>query len=782
MVDRIPQTDAGQKLAASLSEKRWARVVTEAEARARIFDEVAAKVAGGKSWPVALAEVAPALPWPTFVRWKRRHGQATGESWERLLDRRPRLPSQKPVDPQVVAVVVGLRKQDPHIRAEEAADAVTRVFGAMSTPSIATLKRIWAAAGVNLPAGRSPRTRAVSGAAAVNAPAPPPGATPADSAPSQDVILLHGGAGLAFLAAAEAEFGAAAALASATRDDGLGVAETAGPFAGALDDSPGRDAHGHFTAAYAQRWREGVEAGEADSRWDSDASKASARDLQKLRVLRISEPTLAQHLLAIGASPLLSDRRGLDGLEGPAGAWLAALGGTAYMPKTLDKTLSELGYLKSGGAMWQAHADTWTHMSRRWEAPAARWKQTTIFIDGTADPYWTRHFALSGKISRVGRTMPCVSRITLNSGAGLPLLVETHAGTAPLRARILPMLEKLNRAIGPEAQANRLVIIDSEAGVAAMLLAMKETKTITAITVLKGQVLAGTKISAEGPWQAYRQHDQLRGCTAVVKGKDVPEEGLTIRAVQQQRLGRDGAPTGPTTTYAVVGVSADDLTTQEVADEYLKRWPRQEHIFRKLRNGGGLNHAHGYGGGYVTNVSLVVKQEKAQKSKVYADKRLAKAESVRASLPTAEVEPEDQPSKALKSQADQVVKARKKTTVQKQQLVEKLADTPSEIYERDMGRDSIATCCKLTVMALLETVLKEYFGGLAMELRTFIEQILPLPVTIRSDLRTCVYEIQANPRQPKLMQEVQRAVAEVNRRGLKRDGQVLRFELLGVGS
>ena len=60
-----------------------------------------------------------------------------------------------------------------------------------------------------------------------------------------------------------------------------------------------------------------------------------------------------------------------------------------------------------------------------------------------------------------------------------------------------------------------------------------------------------------------------------------------------------------------------------------------------------------------------------------------------------------------------------------------LKTVPEQFYARDTGRDSIMTCLKLTVMALLEFVLKEYLGGAAMEWRTYIEQLVPMPVTVR---------------------------------------------------
>jgi hypothetical protein len=56
----------------------------------------------------------------------------------------------------------------------------------------------------------------------------------------------------------------------------------------------------------------------------------------------------------------------------------------------------------------------------------------------------------------------------------------------------------------------------------------------------------------------------------------------------------------------------------------------------------------------------------------------------------------------------------------KQRELARLESTPREIYVRDTTRDDIVMCAKLTALMLIEFVLKEYFGGLRMEPRSFI--------------------------------------------------------------
>ncbi len=493
-----------------------------------------------------------------------------------------------------------------------------------------------------------------------------------------------------------------------------------------------------------------------------------------LLVLSLRPETLALKMLAMGVYPLLSERRGFNGLEGTSGGWLGLLGGTAYMPATLDKTLTELALLDGDDAIWQKHASAWHGISQRWSVSEPSWPRTVVYVDGTADPYWARAFAKSGKVSRVGRVMPCLSRVAVNSGAGLPVLVETHTGAVSLKKRLLPMLAKLDAAIGPNASVGRLTIVDSEAGTAGTIWAMHEQTQMTFITVVKGQVLVGAHVFHEEPWQPYRERDEVSDVVVELRGKGAPEDGFKIGGVQMRRADSRH----PHTTLFVTNLHQDDVSAGQVADYYLARWPRQEQIFRKARNGGGLNRSHGFGGGYVANVTLVSKLEEIGRSVQHAQTKHERAQVTRAEMAKALVSAPAEVGRRAMVLADKEVFATEAQLSIRQEQRARLQTLPTQIYERDTGRDSLMTCMKLPVMALLEFVLKEYFGGASMEWRTFIEQLVTLPVTMRSNKERCVYLLHDNPRHPELMASLAVAVAEINRRQLRRGKRLLVFEIL----
>lgn len=760
MNDRQPLTSRGQALRSQLSATRWNQVVEQAEARAAVFDAVMAhRHSTGQSLRASVAAVAPDLPWPTFVRWKRRSRAVDGETWERLLDERT--PPHANIDAQVARTACTVRRVDRGINCEATRAHLIAEFGAAGSVSDTWLRRVWKAAGLThiRPAHRSKTSRRTSPAA------------------DEEVEHLAGGAGLAMLAAAEAELGCVRALAESALATGRRKSAAQVVGADSPDDAAGRDDKGKFTPDYNARRRGSTPAGEADARWQSDADKAASRPLATLQTLLRPAGPLAARMLAMGVSPMVLNSRGFDGLVGPTGAWLAALGAAAYMPATLDKTLAELGLLSVSEAMWRQHAQTWHELCQPWSGPETSWLRTAVYVDGTADPYWTQYFAKSGKVSRVGRLMPCLTRIAVNSGAGIPMLIETHVGAMSLKKRLLPMLAQLNDAIGPGAQVGRLTVVDSEVGTVGMMWAMHDEAQAIFVTVIKGQVLAGATIHSQGPWQCYRKRDELREVEFTLRGKGAPPEGLRFRGVEMGR----GESRHPRTTLFATNAHEDDLPTAAVADAYLMRWPLQEQFFRNARKGGALKWSHGYGGGDIQHVALVDKLAKADRSVAFAQQRVDRSTATRDDLARGLAEVPLKTRKPAMALADAQVNATEKRLATRHKALEHLRTVPEQIYARDTGRDSIMTCLKMTAMALTEFVLKEYFGGLTMEWRTFIDQLVPMPVTLRSSPTRCVFQIHPNPRNPKLTAEVATAVAEINRRELRRGKQRLVFEVVPAG-
>ena len=263
----------------------------------------------------------------------------------------------------------------------------------------------------------------------------------------------------------------------------------------------------------------------------------------------------------------------------------------------------------------------------------------------------------------------------------------------------------------------------------------------------------------------------------VLHGPGVPDEGFAMRGVEMHRP--DSRQEHK--TLFLCNWDEQQLSTVEVATAYLSRWPNQEQGFRNGRNGGGLNHSHGFGGELVTNVAFDTKVEKAERKLEKAKDHLTDAEGLRDTvvqqIGPGLAKPKAEDEDALKKAEAQVRKAEKAVVKANNDLVD-ACKMPREIYARDTGRDNIMTCLKLNMLLLLEFVLREYFDGLRMEYRNFIEQFVMLAVTVRTSRRRVLYQIHSNPRQPQRMEQLRAACEAINARKIHRDEQLLRFEVI----
>lgn len=751
IADLVPESAAAVELQSQVSPERWAAVVRRARWKVGVLEGVEAGRVEGLSWRRALRAAAPDVKWPTFMNWRRCAAARSGPAWERQLDYRVP-PEPDRVCPEVAAAACTLRRFQPQINCERARAALVGQFGEeRGALSDASLKRVWKKAGLSRGPGGGP-------------------------GPKKATEVFHpGGGGLALLQAAALETGVLEGLGSSVLEAATEAVRTQEPVAS--NESLGtdaRDERGRFTPEYNRVVRGGSD---RDPRLATDAEKRAVRDLSKLSVVQSRPELVSRRLFAMGLMPLLTERRGFDGLEGPSGAWLSVLGWTAYMPSTLDRFLSELALLDVGEALWTRHGQRWQKLSRAWmegpEVPA--WVRWAIYVDATQDPYWTRHFAASGKVSKVGRVMPCLTRVALMGGPGVPLLMETSAGSVSLKKELLSFLERAEAVIG-KGELGRLTIVDAEMATVPLMTALSAREGRWFVTVLKGALAKGAVRSDEGNWERYRERDLVREVSLLVQGKEAPAGGLSLRSVEMIREGSRN----PTSTLFVTDAPAKTLSTTQVASAYLSRWPHQEQRFRDGRNGLGMERSHGYGGQTVTHVALETNLEKAALCIERAETRLASAQDDEEQTEDLwEATPRGKRTAAYRAlqraRRDRKKAERNLESANKEQG--RLQTLPREIYMRDTTRDGIVTCLKLTVFMLIEFVLKEYFGGLGMEARSFIEAFVPLPATVVETRSTITWRLHDNPRNPALSACLRDACAEATRREIRLGKRRLRFEV-----
>lgn len=744
-IESIPEpiTERAIALRTSLSVEQWECRVRKAIDTVRILHKVRLKHRETRlGIHRCLSEVAPQVHRSTYLNWRRLHEGRPGPDWERLLDRRDP-PRPTPIPEQIRSIATLLRRVQPEMSCDIARSHLVNQFGGSASLCDSSLYKLWRRAGLtNL----------------------------GDPSRFERVERYAGGAALALLGAAATDTGIPVAMAKAALEAGAATAKAQAEVNEIQVE--GRDAEGRFKKEYNQNVRQGVSPGKADSRWTSDERKRGLRNLKTLQVLKLTPETLSRRFLAIGMVSLITERRGFDGMEGLRANWIAAAGQVAYRPATLDKTLAQFGLLNVGGALWSEHGKQWAKKVKHWTQGGPRWLQIVRYVDISTDPYWTKRFALSGKVSRVNQLMPCLSRVAVTGGPGIPLLMETYSGAKSLKTVLLPALaatEELCES-GP-----RLTVMDSEGFSIEILTAMMDIPDRHFVTVLKGMGAKNVKFEESSEWEPYRKRDRIRSGYVVVNGKGAPEGGLRLRAVEMERMGSSN----PQTTTFVTNAKLDLLSALDVANVYLSRWPNQEGVFREGRNGAGLNHSHGYGGDYVTHVTLETKLKATEDSLVRAQQRVEsarlKAEEVRALTITATAAQLPAAKQALQQMEREVRAQEKKVTVVDQKRA-RLATMPNKIFRRDTARENIATSLNLMVMLLIEWVLREYFGGLKMEMRTFLEFFLYPPTEVRTRATRVLHRLDSSGLPLARAEQLRGACAAVTKRKLQRDGRLLVFE------
>lgn len=746
-----PVTERVSAFWRSVTPEKFDAVRREAFRKLRLVKLVRKKrKATGAAWRKCLSQVAPEVPWSTYLNWRRRLGVVPGPRWERLFDTR-NPPAPRAIPREVVAVVIALRRGMPGLTCQECRVILVAQFRESGQVSDSALYRIWRNAGL---------IRRDLG----------------DPGRFERIELFNGGGGLALISAAALETGVPLSAAIAALEAGRQTAQQqASEERDLASPASGRDDKGRFTENFNRQVRQNLSPGESDPRLASDAEKRDLRDLSKLQILGSQPDTLAQRLLAMGLIPLLTERRGFDGLDGPKGAWLAVLDQPAYRAATLDKTLNELAHLKVDEALWEAHAREWAPRTLNWskDKDAPNWLQAVRYIDATSEPYFTDKFAKFGKVERRGQTMPCLSRIAVMGGAGVVLHVNNFAGACSLRTNLIASLKSVE-GMAPPPETGWLVVVDAEAAVYHLLTTLKEMPGYSFITVLKGQIRNGAHLEEANEWQPYRDRDRIRGAMVNLRGARAPEGGLRLRCVEMERVGGRWTHS----TLFVSDADPEAFSDKDLVDAYLSRWPNQEAVFRNARNGGGLERTHGYGGHSVTNLVLQTKQEAAQRKHIRNQSKALEAkqwvETIKAQEKPDTPEAKEFQAEVLKKAQRQLIEAEKASAMAEKHC--KSLDTyPASTFVRDTTRENIASSLSVMVICLIEWVLREYFGGLKIELRTFIEHFVHTPVKVRTTARRQVYELEANPRNEERTNQLRAACEEINRRRIKRYGRVLKF-------
>lgn len=720
--------------------------------------------------------------------------------WRGLVDRRGAPPPK--VSDRIVGFLEGTARVDPQVSTAAMRQAVAKGFSV--SVSVRTVQAKLQAAGLSRSRNRFPKK---------DDPGPLSPTTP-QTAPADEsgVIEELDGAGLALLTLASEKIGYAQEMAQVIKEVAEALPEPVIPLG---VDRSNRDEKGRFLPEYnAPRPRSDPQVGAV---FESVDFKEMDKDLRRLSIVETSCETIAKKVMALVALPVVSEKGRFDGVTDPRGEWLRSLGGPAYAPETLAKFARELKYGRLSTPLMERHANLW----HRQLSPALGEEASALILyaDGTVKPLWTELLSRSGKVTMLGRIMPCLESILIHTGAGVPLYLKTFAGGASLVTNLLPAIHEMEAAIG-KGMLGRLTVID--AGGASVAFFKELDRELRRFITPLPQVKDISQVKELTPLGPYRNGDSVGGGWVYLRDSNDPKAPLyKLRAVVLKRRTKE--------TIAVYGSSAtpDEFSNVQLMDAYFGRWPAQELVFRDLNGGVSFKTVHGYGKQRVLNVTVIdeitklsaqienatrrlekVREERDESARTLQALEVAKQELRGQKLPEDEtacgrrqatvrtqsaqekkskLTPMEQMERENNRLKTQLVRAKHKERESKVQRLEAQIEHKEqektqlearrEIYLFDVELDQIISVFKMGCALLVQALLFLYFGGQAIEFNTFVRHILALPGTRILTDRTETIRFRANRRDPEMMALLEQACERINATNHQRNGRAVRFEV-----
>lgn len=623
-----------------------------------------------------------------------------------------------------------------------------------------------------------------------------------------------GAAGMIWLTVGDDEVGYTAGLAAAIKD---ATADFPPPGPVTAADREHRDEKGRFLPEYnAPEERRDPKVG---ARFESVDIKRADKDLGRMAIVTSRPQILQAKLLALMALPMVTDRGHFDGATDVRGTWLEGLGGIDYMPETLLKFTRELKYAGASGVLQVRSAQIWKERTAAWIGDDVCC--SILYVDASTKPLWTEHFHKSGRVAMLGRVMPCVETVTIHQGAGVPLWVRTYSGHVALVNNVLPLIDELENAIG-EGMLGRLTVIDGEMDCVALFKQFDLRQRYFIVPLDRSRVKDLTAIEGLRHLNPYRDGDWIGGGRLdLIDSQDPTAPPYRIRAIALQRRTKE------TFTAYGTNVPCDEFTDEELMDAYFSRWPKQEHVYRKLNMATSFKSAHGYGKQRVVNITVVdqITRLRAQTQRITEKLEQAKAETRQAVVELQEVKKANQDltaaMKTLQSWQEEVAKHNdedspvcqravaeaheavsavevtklqlekaeahhrhvlaktemlESTLSEKRALADKL-ESRREIYQTDVELDQTLSILKCGFLMVLQHLIHTYFGSLTIAPLTFANQILLIPGERLRTKETETIRFRAHRRNPEMMKLLEEACAKFNTQRRRLDGRLMRFEV-----
>jgi hypothetical protein len=780
-----PSTPKMIAVRSRVSDETWQRRVAEArEAEATVKEILAMMEAEGISQNKAIRRLLPEDKRSWAIARLNRY---KAEGFEALIS--SKTPREPKLSREIAPVVHTLREANPKATVEEAWAALKR-RGVKPLPSEATIKREFRKVDDRRRYAEKKRKA---------------------ETPEVTELELAGGQ---LLAAAEVETGLTEAM-TATVVEYTEAAQDASDGTPYEGDVAHRDREGKFTKTYNRKRKR--KPGEKVASYLLPAEeKGEERPDDWARFTHEKEKTLRFKTATLVHMPAVVQGKGWDALREPGTEALEELTGFAYMPSTMAKYTSALAISGLGDALLETVGKQW-HLTAQ-----EHWNEagglSAIYVDNMAKEVWSSLFTKAGKVSHLSRVMPCITTTYVHTGAGTPLVMGVHSGSAPLAEDLLKTVERAEETL--EMEVERVTVIDAEGSTFDVLQSFKNAGRAI-VTPLKPSRLKELELRYEpgSYYRPFREHDELRVAKGTLARRS-SKEALEVGVLLIRRQGRE-QETVLVTTGLEMGMKG-----RQLAELYFNRWPMQENTFKDWR-ALQLGEHRGNCSRMVTNVRVVTKLEKLvarreemetkrdeltrqadeeERARVTAAHELRKVDTaleVRrrrldeviesgktggAAFAKAAKEHHSalELHEKLTTQLDEVTKRSEKAARKRDELTRKLEaikedegrlESMQTIRELDVEQDKILTAHKLAAAGIMTYALREYFPGAPMTPATFQDRVLKLrgrrEVTADRDHVT----LYANPRDPQMAERLEAACDRITKRRLMRDGRRLSFSI-----
>jgi len=354
-------------------------------------------------------------------------------------------------------------------------------------------------------------------------------------------------AGAELLLAMEEETGAIRTLTTAMGEELDTLPEACGEV---RDDRAHRDDRGRFMASYNAP-EERVSDPDLGPKFTSVSERRKSKDLRAMRVVSNGFETRYRKDRALTMLPLLVQSARWSELRHWRGKYLEYLAGYPFQPATLSKHAREYKYVGVSSAVREGVASFWLGQEGLHRDPITG--GIVLYCDASTKPLWTHHYSRSTRVSKTGRVQPAFSTLFLHSGAGTPLIYETHAGGVSLPKRVVAMLKEWERFAG-EGTARRLVVIDREAHATWLLKELDAAGWMFLVPIRRNSATVDRHWESIGKWTpvdaAAPNGVQVRDGQLWLTDSKSPKEPMCVRAISRRTSETDSGATWATNAPA----------------------------------------------------------------------------------------------------------------------------------------------------------------------------------------------------------------------------------------